>query len=90
MGSVRSKIHGRGDAVHLSRRVKATRLPEEAATTVHRVKVSPYGAKPPLWRRLEIPSFMPDGGPAQVGARGCRGKQQARSVIEIWSVPDGA
>jgi hypothetical protein len=34
-------------------------LPEDAATTVHRVKVSPYGAKPPVWRRLEIPSAMP-------------------------------
>ena len=34
-------------------------LPKEAATTVHRVKVSLYGAKPPVWRRLEIPSAMP-------------------------------
>src|ERR1700732_3442662 len=34
-------------------------LPEEAVTTVHRVKVSLYGAKPPVWRRLEIPSAMP-------------------------------
>ena len=34
-------------------------LPNEAATTVHRVKVSLYGAKPPVWRRLEIPSAMP-------------------------------
>jgi hypothetical protein len=34
-------------------------LPEDAATTVHRVKVSLYGAKPPVWRRLEIPSAMP-------------------------------
>jgi hypothetical protein len=70
-------------------RQKLSRLPEEAATIVHRVKVSPYGAKPPLWRRLEIPSFMPDGGPAQVGVRGLSGQAAGRSVIEIWIVPDG-
>ncbi len=34
-------------------------LPDDAVTTVHRVKVSLYGAKPPVWRRLEIPSAMP-------------------------------
>jgi Plasmid pRiA4b ORF-3-like protein len=34
-------------------------LPEGAVTTVHRVKVNLYGAKPPVWRRLEIPSAMP-------------------------------
>ena len=34
-------------------------LPKDAATTVHRVKVSLYGAKPPVWRRLELPSAMP-------------------------------
>jgi hypothetical protein len=34
-------------------------LPKDAVTTVHRVKVSLYDAKPPVWRRLEIPSAMP-------------------------------
>src|SRR5260370_22544446 len=38
---------------------KLPRLPKKAATTVHRVKVSLYRAKPPVWRRLEIPSAMP-------------------------------
>jgi Plasmid pRiA4b ORF-3-like protein len=37
---------------------KLPRLPEQAATTVHRVKVSLHGARPPVWRRLEIPSAM--------------------------------
>jgi hypothetical protein len=37
---------------------KLPRLPKSAATTVHRVKASLYGAKPPVWRRLEIPSVM--------------------------------
>jgi hypothetical protein len=34
-------------------------LPKDAVTTVHRVKVSLYGTKPPVWRRLENPSAMP-------------------------------
>ena len=33
-------------------------LPEHAAATVHQVKVSLHDAKPPVWRRLEIPSAM--------------------------------
>jgi hypothetical protein len=31
-------------------------LPKDAVTAVRRVKVSLYGAKPPVWRRLEIPA----------------------------------
>ena len=38
---------------------KLPRLRKQAATTVHRVKVSLHGAKPPVWRRIEIPSAMP-------------------------------
>jgi hypothetical protein len=34
-------------------------LPVSAATTVHRVKISLHGAKPSVWRRLEIPSDLP-------------------------------
>jgi len=37
---------------------KLPRLPKQAATSVHRVKVSLYGARPPIWRRIEIPSAM--------------------------------
>jgi Plasmid pRiA4b ORF-3-like protein len=33
-------------------------LPEHEAATVHQVKVSLHGAKPRVWRRLEIPSAM--------------------------------
>src|SRR5260370_14346293 len=34
-------------------------LPKDAVTAVPRVKVRLYGARPPVWRRLEIPSAMP-------------------------------
>jgi len=32
---------------------KLPRLPKQAATTVHRVKVSLHGSRPPVWRRIE-------------------------------------
>jgi hypothetical protein len=35
------------------------RLPKWAQDSVHVVKVNLHGAKPPVWRRLEIPSFTP-------------------------------
>jgi hypothetical protein len=41
------------------KRQELPELPEDAVTTVHRVKVSLWGAKPPVWRRLEVPSAMP-------------------------------
>jgi hypothetical protein len=39
-------------------RQKLPRLKKSAATTVHTVKASLYGAKPPVWRRLELPSEL--------------------------------
>jgi hypothetical protein len=39
-------------------RQELPRLRESAATTVHTVKASLHGAKPPVWRRLELPSGL--------------------------------
>jgi hypothetical protein len=39
-------------------RQKLTPLKDRAAGTVHVIKVSLHGAKPPVWRRLEVPSTM--------------------------------
>jgi hypothetical protein len=35
-----------------------TPLTAEAADTIHVIKVGLHGAKPPVWRRLEVPSAM--------------------------------
>ena len=49
------------------------RLPKQAATTVHRFKVSLHGSKPPVWRRCEIPEYQASaaisyrGGPSSSG-----------------------
>jgi hypothetical protein len=37
---------------------KLAPLSGKAAGTIHVIKVSLYGAKPPVWRRLEVPSAM--------------------------------
>jgi hypothetical protein len=46
------------------KRVAKQKLPKPpmwAGNSVHVVKVNLHGAKPPVWRRLEIPSFTPLG-----------------------------
>jgi hypothetical protein len=37
---------------------KVPKLPKSALSTIHQVKVTIYGSKPPIWRRLELPSAM--------------------------------
>ena len=39
-------------------RQELPRLKKSAATTIHTVKASLHGAKPPVWRRLELPSNL--------------------------------
>ncbi len=39
-------------------RQELPRLKKSAATTIHTVKASLHGAKPPVWRRLELPSDL--------------------------------
>src|SRR5271154_4314628 len=39
-------------------RQKLPKLPKSALSTIHQVKVTLYGSKPPIWRRLELPSAM--------------------------------
>jgi hypothetical protein len=54
--SIPGEVHVGGRRVL---RQELPRLEKSAATTVHTVKASLHGAKPPVWRRLELPSGLP-------------------------------
>jgi hypothetical protein len=53
--SIPGEVHVGGRRVP---RQELPRLKKPAATTVHTVKASLNGAKPPVWRRLELPSEL--------------------------------
>ncbi len=53
--SIPDEVYVGGKRVH---RQELPRLEKSAATTIHTVKASLHGAKPPVWRRLELPSDL--------------------------------